>query len=58
MPRIAPRVPVDEDLEGRTVLVLDEVHHTGWTMADVTHAAEQAGAATVLGLAAARNLTH
>jgi predicted amidophosphoribosyltransferase len=49
---------IDEDLEGRTVLVLDDVYHTGWTMAGVAHAAEQAGATTVLGLAAARNLKH
>jgi predicted amidophosphoribosyltransferase len=49
---------VNENLQGRTVLVLDDVYHTGYTMAGVANAARQAGAATVLGLAAARNLRH
>jgi len=49
---------VKEDLEGRTVLVLDDVYHTGCTMAGVANAAKRAGATTVLGLAAARNLRH
>ncbi|KFU76083.1 Phosphoribosyl transferase domain-containing protein [Amycolatopsis lurida] len=47
---------VEEDLEGRTVLVLDDIYHTGYTMAGVANAAKRAGATTVLGLAAARNL--
>ncbi|MFI9453846.1 phosphoribosyltransferase [Amycolatopsis sp. NPDC052450] len=47
---------IEEDLEGRTVLVLDDIYHTGYTMAGVANAAKRAGAATVLGLAAARNL--
>lgn len=47
---------VDEDLAGETILVLDDVYHTGYTMAGVANAARRAGAGTVLGLAAARNL--
>ncbi|KAA2254873.1 phosphoribosyltransferase [Solihabitans fulvus] len=47
---------IKEDLTGRTVLVLDDVYRTGFTMAGVASAARRAGATTVLGLVAARTL--
>ncbi|OLZ57227.1 hypothetical protein BS329_00630 [Amycolatopsis coloradensis] len=47
---------IDEDLEGRTVLVLDDIYHTGYTMAGVAYEAKRSGAKMVLGLAAARNI--
>jgi hypothetical protein len=47
---------IDEDLTGRTVLVVDDVYHTGSTMRGVARAARHAGASAVLGLAGARNL--
>lgn len=47
---------VDDDLTGQTVLIVDDVYATGSTMAGVANAARQAGAATVLGLAVARNV--
>jgi len=47
---------VDEDLTGQTVLIVDDVHHTGSTMAGVANAARQAGATTVLGLAMTKDL--
>lgn len=43
---------VDEDLGGRTVLVVDDVYQSGYTMAGVANAARRAGAAAVLGLTA------
>ncbi|MGK3199921.1 ComF family protein [Amycolatopsis sp. MEPSY49] len=46
---------IDEDLTGRTVLVVDDVFHTGCTMRGVARAARLAGASTVLGLTGARN---
>lgn len=46
---------IDEDLTGQTVLVVDDIYHTGSTMAGVANAARQAGATTVLGLAMARD---
>jgi phosphoribosylpyrophosphate synthetase len=46
---------VDEDLGGRTVLVVDDSHRTGHTMAGVANAARRAGAAAVLGLVVVHN---
>ncbi|MFT7837254.1 phosphoribosyltransferase [Saccharothrix sp. BKS2] len=46
---------VDEDLSGRTVLVVDDTHRTGYTLAGVANAARRAGADTVLGLTVTRN---
>jgi hypothetical protein len=46
---------IDEDLTGHTVLVVDDVFHTGCTMRGVARAARSAGASTVLGLTGARN---
>ncbi|QFZ17476.1 phosphoribosyltransferase [Saccharothrix syringae] len=43
---------VDEDLTGRTVLVVDDAYQSGYTMAGVANAARRAGATTVLGLTA------
>ncbi|GHF05982.1 hypothetical protein GCM10017786_44420 [Amycolatopsis deserti] len=48
---------INEDLQGETVLVVDDVYHTGETMAGVAAAAKNRGAKTVLGLAAARTLS-
>jgi hypothetical protein len=47
---------IEDDLTGDTVLIVDDVYHTGWTMAGVAKAARQAGALTVLGIVPARNL--
>ncbi|MCP2256793.1 Phosphoribosyl transferase domain-containing protein [Streptoalloteichus tenebrarius] len=47
---------VDERLDNQTVLVVDDIYHTGFTMAGVAKAARTAGAKTVLGLVAARNI--
>ncbi|WP_206792261.1 ComF family protein [Amycolatopsis sp. MtRt-6] len=46
---------IEESLAHRTVLVVDDVYHTGRTMAGVARAAKRAGADVVLGLAGARN---
>lgn len=45
---------IDHDLRGRPVLIVDDVYQTGCTMAGVARAARKAGAATVLGIVAAR----
>ena len=45
---------VRENLQDETVLVVDDLYHTGSTMGGVAKAARHAGASTVLGLAAAR----
>ncbi|OLR94438.1 phosphoribosyltransferase [Actinokineospora bangkokensis] len=47
---------VAEDLTGQTVLVVDDIYHSGATMAGVAFAAQRAGAENVLGLVAARVL--
>lgn len=47
---------VDLDLTGRTVIVLDDVCHTGSSLRGVARAARNAGATTVLGLVGARTL--
>ena len=49
---------VDEDLDGETVLIVDDFYHTGNTMAGVANAARRAGAKTALGLVATRNLSY
>ncbi|MFJ8817697.1 ComF family protein [Amycolatopsis thermoflava] len=49
---------VDEDLEGQTVLLIDDVYQTGRTMEGVAAAAKHNGAKTVLGLAALRTLSN
>ncbi|GAA1300666.1 phosphoribosyltransferase [Saccharothrix xinjiangensis] len=46
---------VDEDLAGQTVLVVDDTHQSGYTMAGVANAARRAGAVEVLGLTVTRN---
>ncbi|AHI00011.1 hypothetical protein KALB_6651 [Kutzneria albida DSM 43870] len=46
---------ITEDLSDKTVLIVDDICHTGFTLAGVATAARQAGAATILGLVAARN---
>jgi hypothetical protein len=48
---------VRENLQGDTVLVVDDIYHTGQTMAGVANAAWSAGAGTVLGLVAVRNFS-
>jgi hypothetical protein len=45
---------VVDDLVGCTVLVVDDLYHTGYTMAGVAKAARAAGAVTVLGIVPAR----
>lgn len=45
---------VVDDLSGCTVLVVDDVYHTGHTMAGVARAARTAGAVTVLGIVPVR----
>jgi predicted amidophosphoribosyltransferase len=45
---------VVDDLRGCTVLVVDDVYHTGYTMAGVAKAARAAGAVTVLGIVPVR----
>lgn len=54
--RLMDEYSIDQDLSGRTVLVVDDVYHTGCTMRGVARAARHAGASTVLGLAGARTL--
>ncbi|UQS26325.1 phosphoribosyltransferase [Amycolatopsis thermalba] len=49
---------VDEDLEGQTVLLIDDVYETGQTMDGVAAAAKYSGAKTVVGLAALRTLSN
>jgi hypothetical protein len=51
---LADGYAIDEDLSGCTVLIVDDVYHTGHTMAGVARAARGAGATTVLGVVAAR----
>jgi hypothetical protein len=46
------------DLLDETVLVVDDLYHTGSSMGGVANAARRAGATTVLGLAAARVFRH
>jgi alkylhydroperoxidase family enzyme len=47
---------IDQDLAGRTILVVDDLYHSGSTMTGVARAARKAGATTVLGLSGTRNL--
>jgi adenine/guanine phosphoribosyltransferase-like PRPP-binding protein len=47
---------IQDDLTGETVLIVDDVYHTGSTMAGVAKAARQAGAVSVLGIVPARNV--
>lgn len=57
-----PEVPklytVDEDLFAETVIVLDDVYHSGQSLRGVAKAASAAGAIRALGLVAARNLRN
>ncbi|MDT8914260.1 phosphoribosyltransferase [Amycolatopsis sp. PS_44_ISF1] len=45
-----------EDLTDRTVLIIDDIYHTGSTLTGLARAAKRVGAKTVLGLVAARNV--
>lgn len=49
---------VNENLDGETVLIVDDFYHHGDTLAGVANAARRAGAKTALGLAATRNLSY
>jgi hypothetical protein len=49
---------VEHDLRDQTVLIVDDMYHTGSTMSGLAQAARQAGAGTVLGLVALRNWTR
>lgn len=49
---------VNENLDGETVLIVDDFYQTGNTLAGVSNAAKRAGAKTTLGLVAARNLSY
>ncbi|MGW4209430.1 ComF family protein [Lentzea sp. NPDC004789] len=48
---------IKEDLDGQTVLIVDDFYETGHTMAGLASAAKRAGAKTALGLAGVRNMT-
>lgn len=47
---------IEEDLDGQTVLIVDDFYETGHTMAGLASAAKRAGARTALGLAGVRNM--
>lgn len=52
-----PSYAIDVDLTGSVVLVIDDVYHSGQTMAAVAQASIEAGAARAVGLAAAHRLS-
>ncbi|MBC6447611.1 ComF family protein [Actinokineospora xionganensis] len=49
---------IRENLEDKSVLIVDDIYHTGCTMAGVARAARHAGATTILGLVAARVIRY
>ncbi|MGH3771531.1 MAG: ComF family protein [Pseudonocardiaceae bacterium] len=53
---LAGQFSVSHDLQGRTVLIVDDVFHSGASMGETARAARDAGANRVLGICAVRNL--